>query len=160
MDELMMGELGRFRFRTAGFTGTRRGITSFQRANLMSLLCLLLPQALHHGDCVGADAEAHGLCRAAGVPVVVHPPADGRFRAFCDPPPGGVLRPARPYLARNRDIVAESAYLIAVPQGERPASSIGSGTWTTVGYAERAGMGVVILHPDGRIQVDETPDAH
>ncbi len=46
-----------------GFTGTQHGLTDKQRAALeahMQRVQETHPQAcLHHGDCVGADAEAH-----------------------------------------------------------------------------------------------------
>lgn len=146
----------RFAGMPAGVTGTRGPLSAFQRANLMAVLADLMPAELHHGDCTGADAEAHMIAMALGTPVIVHPPLIGLYRAFCDPGPGGQVRVPHPYLARNKMIIAESWFLIAVPSGSRPASPAGSGTWTTVRYAEQAGMGTVILYPDGSVRVDGT----
>jgi hypothetical protein len=48
-----------------GFTGTRRGMTVAQRKTLRSLL-LTGSGKLHHGDAIGADAEAHDIAIALG----------------------------------------------------------------------------------------------
>ena len=140
-----------FAFAVAGFTGTRKNISSVE-----VLFDLQVPE-LHHGDCTGADAEAHLLCRAACIKLVIHPPTDSRYRAFCRPGLMDEIRDPKPYLARNMDIVTESSFLIAVPDGPRPVDTRGSGTWTTVGYAEQMGMGTIILHPYGLIEVDGNP---
>ena len=41
--------------------------------NLLSLLSGFIAVA-HHGDCLGADAEFHELCRETGLKIHVHPP--------------------------------------------------------------------------------------
>jgi len=152
-----MKDYMRFAMMTAGFTGTRRPVSSMQRENLMRVIGdLRLPEG-HHGDCINADAEFHFLCRSFAVKLVIHPPSDPRFRAFCPPGLMDEIRDPKPYLARNMDIVTESSFLIAVPDRPRPAGSRGSGTWTTVGYAGQMGMGTIILHPDGRMEVDGRP---
>lgn len=147
----------RFRGLHAGATGTRERISSQQRENLMKVLCDLRPRRVSHGDCINADAEVHWICRSLAIPVNIRPPLDAKFRAFCPPGLHDTLFPEKSYLARDFDIVSESCFLIAIPKGERPASKIGSGTWTTVGYAEAAGMGTIILYPDGRVEVDGNP---
>jgi hypothetical protein len=81
-----------------GFTGTRTGMSVDQYETVRSLLMLAASDAdveLHHGDCVGADEDVHELCLTLGVPVVIHPPRDGRLRAFCH----GAIRmePRKPY---------------------------------------------------------------
>jgi hypothetical protein len=136
--------------RVAGFTGTREGLTSFQRGNLLGLLSQLRPRVLHHGDCVGADVEAHLLCVALRVKVRIHPPADDGLRAFCSFMGSGVefIYDAKPFLLRNWDIAEESDYLVACPQGP---DTLRSGTWATVRYARRLGRPVFVLHPDGKV---------
>lgn len=57
-----------------GFTGTSHGMTQRQRATVKYLFCELLLTELHHGDCLGADKEAHNLALLMFVNVVVHPP--------------------------------------------------------------------------------------
>jgi hypothetical protein len=53
--------------RHIGFTGTRHGMTPAQRHAVSQLIAELAAGAAftaHHGDCVGADAEFHDLCRS------------------------------------------------------------------------------------------------
>lgn len=133
----------------AGFSGSRRGVSSFQRAALMELLVSLAPKMGRHGDCVGSDAEFHGLCVALGVPVVVHPPSDDRLRAWCGPRGVVEVRRPRPFLVRDADIVKGSGYLLATPDG--PERRVGSGTWATIRFACERGMPVFVLYPDGRV---------
>jgi hypothetical protein len=137
--------------RVAGFTGTCEGLTSFQRGNLLGLLTELRPRVLHHGDCVGADVEAHLFCVALRTRVRIHPPDEDRLRAFCSFIGSGVemIYDTKPYLARNRDIVDESDYLIGCPKG--PEARVGSRSWSTIRYARELGRPVFVLHPDGEL---------
>lgn len=139
----------------AGFTGTRDGISSFQRANLLQFLAAANPGVLHHGDCVGADAEAHTLAVSLGIPIVIHPPEKNVYRAYCALPgvPADVeWRPRRPYLQRNHFIVTETDYLIACPKHNRiPSAGHQGGTWYTVSYALRQDRPVYVFFPDGRV---------
>jgi predicted Rossmann fold nucleotide-binding protein DprA/Smf involved in DNA uptake len=139
--------------RVAGFSGTREGLTSFQRGNLLGLLVELRPRVLHHGDCVGADTEAHLFCIALRTRVRIHPPEDDRLRAWCSFVGSGLLvemiYDAKPYLVRNRDIVDESDYLIGCPKG--PEAVVGSGSWATIRYAREVGRPVFVLWPDGKV---------
>lgn len=114
-----------------GFTGTQRGMTDEQKARVDLLLAELAVDAaeFHHGDCVGADAEAHDLAENHCLDIVIHPPDNDKARAFCT---GGEVREPKPYLDRNHDIVEETVVLIACPNG---AEQMRSGTWATVRYA-------------------------
>jgi hypothetical protein len=138
--------------KVAGFTGTRVGLTSFQRVNLLGLLVELRPCEARHGDCVGSDAEMHMLCVGLRVPVVIHPPDVDVHRAFCFSLSKGLMvkevREPKPYLVRDYDITVESDYLIATPKGPKTQRS---GTWATVGYARDLGVPVFLLYPDGRV---------
>lgn len=64
------------KLQTIGFTGTRKGMSSPQEDTLCNLLSLLsgFIAVAHHGDCLGADAEFHELCRETGLKIHVHPP--------------------------------------------------------------------------------------
>jgi hypothetical protein len=139
----------------AGFTGTRTRLTAFQRASLMAFLSCDTPSELHHGDCLGADAEAHMLCVSIGIPLHIHPPDNDRYRAFCIFQAPGiecVTYDPKPYLKRNLDIVTQSDYLIACPkENTEPADRRGHGTWTTVWYARDQHKPLVLLYPDGRV---------
>lgn len=129
-----------------GFTGTRYGMTTAQRGALMVFLSGGSGE-FHHGDCMGADAEAHDIAYDLGYVIVGHPPSTGGWRAGknCT-----VLLPEKPYLARNRDIVDATIALIAAPQLSDEQSR--GGTWSTVRYARKRGKPVVIIHPDGIIK--------
>ena|SRR5262245_14670176 len=135
-----------------GFTGTRNKPTDYQEKRLLELFMFLQSKgatALHHGDCVGADVLAHKLAIRAGFEVIyIHPPTDGKLRAYCDalgtPIKGGVLEAPRPYLTRNRDIVQSSAVLVAVPSRDE---IVRSGTWATVRYARECGMPIYLIFP-------------
>ena len=132
-----------------GFTGTQRGMTPPQRAAVMRLLRGMAGlHILHHGDCIGADAEAHAGALALGWSIVVHPPIVVAKRAWCTGPSCEVLPPA-PYLTRNQHIVDASLLVIATP-GE-PVEQLRSGTWATIRYARRQRKQVMIVPPDGAI---------
>lgn len=126
-----------------GFTGTRAGMTPTQAAGLRSILELEGVSEFHHGDCIGADAEADAIARELGVPVIVHPPADPKARAFCGLP--WEARPPKPYIRRNHDIVMETEVLVAAPR--TIDEELRSGTWATIRYALRFGRPVRMLHP-------------
>ncbi len=128
-----------------GFTGTRRGMTLGQKAALQEHLDLNDDiHFLHHGDCIGADAQAHSIALGFGIQMKIHPPKDQKYRAFCSP---GIMAAVRPYLERNHRIVEESDYLIAAPADDHEV--LRSGTWTTYRYARRQGKKVLILWPGG-----------
>jgi hypothetical protein len=60
-----------------------------------------------------------------------------------------MMRPERTYLERNKDIVRESASLIAAPlQAEEQQRS---GTWSTVRFARKIGKPVFLILPDGTV---------
>lgn len=137
---------------TLGFTGTQRGMTAEQRHKFRLLLIGLGPAELHHGDCVGADAEADTDAKSLSLVVHAHPPTENRLRAFCQPPT--VVHVPQKYLARNRSIVAAGRDgLIAAPKDmQEPDYKRGQGTWTTVGYARQAGRRIWIVLPDGTVR--------
>lgn len=132
-----------------GFTGTRYGMTTAQRTTLLTLLAGGRWAVLHHGDCVGADAEAHHAARLSGLAVVIHPPINSRFRANMK---GNKTLPPLPYLDRNRAIVASAERIIAAPVSTQIRAS---GTWTTIRYAWRQGVPLSVIAPSGRIMTDE-----
>lgn len=129
-----------------GFTGTRRGLTLLQLRGLRQVLEYLRGRAFHHGDCVGADAEAHAIARSLGYVIVAHPPALQTHRAnmLADR-----MLPSRTYLRRNRDIVDACEILIAAPAGTKEVPH--SGTWATVRYARLRGIPIIFLYPKGEL---------
>jgi hypothetical protein len=135
-----------------GFTGTRSGMTAYQQAEVRDLLAhgwseIILPATMvHHGDCVGADAEFHTIARGLGVAIVIHPPTDAKLRAFCT---GAFeVRERKPYLERNKAIVEQTAFLIAAPkEPNEPRAGRGQGTWSTVRYARALGRPHIVIPP-------------
>ena len=81
-----------------GFTGTRQGMTEHQKSGI----CWHASHSgiiLHHGDAVGADAEAHDIAVELDCGIVIHPPDDVRQRALKI---AALNRAPRPYLDRNK----------------------------------------------------------
>lgn len=130
-----------------GFTGTRWGMTPHQSSSFLELVKTLNIVEFHHGDCVGADADAHHIIQSnTEAKIVIHPPNNESGRAFCE---AECILPKKEYLVRNHDIVNSSDILIATP-GEC-TEQLRSGTWATIRYARKAGKKVYIIVPDGKI---------
>lgn len=134
-----------------GFTGTRYAINGFQRGGVTSLLLMAGINALHHGCCQGADEAVHEIADSFGIPIVGHPPTGSYFRSkkFLN---YAELRPAKPYLERNHDIVDESNVLIATPKEDEEV--LRSGTWATIRYAREQGVRTYLILPGGKVVVD------
>lgn len=135
-----------------GFTGTRKGMSIKQLSTFLHLMEAKSsgwtdPQpVLHHGDCVGADQQADGIATQLGWYVVVHPPLDRRYRAYCQNPiMCGEVLPQKEYIARNHDIVDACEFVVAAPRGPETTRS---GTWATIRYAKSIGKHVIILDRD------------
>ena len=120
-------------------------MTGEQRRVCTAILAQMRATEVHHGDAIGADAEFHAIARELGLRVIVHPPIDGRDRAFCT---GNEILPQNRYKVRNRAIVDAADLVMGTPAG-RELESRGSGTWYTLRYAERRGKRVVIVWPNG-----------
>lgn len=131
-----------------GFTGTREGMTEAQKVVVHDLILIKGIEWGHHGDCVGADADFHEICRKAQAQVKGHPPKDPKLRAFCEV---DVSAPEKSYYARNRDIVTETDLLIATPKEFKVQTK--GGTWYTVGYAVTTKANHIIVWPNGSIEV-------
>lgn len=133
-----------------GFTGTQKGMTFDQKNNFLVTLKELNEEyhleEFHHGDCIGADKDAHMLVETCfpHVTIHIHPPENGYKRAFCK---GGFVHQELPFLVRNHKIVDLTDVLIATPDGD--AEQRRSGTWATVRYAKKINKGVTIIVPDG-----------
>lgn len=133
-----------------GFTGTARGMTDTQRQALRSTLLhpsWRRPVEFHHGDCVGADEEAHAIAVELGFRVVIHPPLNPSKRAWCKTTSDGFVLPAKEYLPRNHDIVDMCDYLIAAPRQDTEQRR--SGTWATWRYADKQAKKGLLIPPGG-----------
>ena len=128
-----------------GFTGTQKGVTIYQKTNLIIALSNNKIEnfhrvEFHHGDCIGADEEACGIAIQCGFFIIVHPPINERKRAFTE---YDIMLPAKGYIARNHDIVNDTDILYACPDGPE---KVRSGTWATIRYALKKKKKVVIFH--------------
>lgn len=131
-----------------GFTGTKQGMTAYQREFLRNKLLNLKIngyQYVHHGDCVGADAQFHEIAISIGFQVIIHPPTNPKLRAHLFDVFTQIL-PAKDYLSRNRDIVDACSILLATPK--ESFEVLRSGTWATVRYARSKKKEVFIIRPE------------
>jgi hypothetical protein len=131
-----------------GFTGTQRGMTIAQAKSVGAVLGRVTggDSWFHHGDCIGADYEAHTIAKQLGWKIHLHPPTDMRRRVYCKPDKSDM---PQDYLARNRNIANTVSMLIAAPGGPE---QLRSGTWSTVRYARKRQIPIVIVWQDGRIE--------
>jgi hypothetical protein len=70
---------------SVGFSGTRAGMTAQQKERLefkLRELRRLDFHWFHHGDCTGADAEAHDIAKTLGYKIAIHPPNEPFLRAL------------------------------------------------------------------------------
>lgn len=126
-----------------GFTGTQLGMTENQKSELTEFLESYSGEKIfHHGDCIGADAQAHSIARDLGYRVIIHPPTNPVKRAFCT---GDEVRVTRDYLDRNKLIVLESEFMLAAPKSLR--EELRSGTWSTVRYTRKLNRPHQLLTP-------------
>lgn len=134
-----------------GFSGTQDGMTQRQTERFAAEL-YALSGSFHHGDCVGSDEQAHRIARGAGWWIVIHPPLKPSKRAWCV---GDEVLPAKPYIARNHDIVDATELLLATPR--TMSETVRSGTWATVRYARRLRRPVIVIYPDGSVSRTGAP---
>lgn len=139
---------------SVGFSGTQGGVASKQEDTLFHVLGALsaVDSVFRHGDCIGADAQAHKIAKGHGFKTVAHPPVNESKRAFCD---ADEILPAKEYLERNKDIVNFSKVLIACPGQFEEV--VRSGTWATIRYARKAKKNIIIIFPDGSIKKEIQP---
>lgn len=127
-----------------GVTGTRSGMNETQFHELQIYLGQLDPAVteLHHGDCVGVDAEVATLAKALGMKIVCHPPEKTDLRAWFD---SDETRTPLSYFARNRNIVDETDQLLVVPYQDTWQPN--GGTWYTHDYAKKKGKNTIVFLP-------------
>lgn len=132
-----------------GFTGTRLGMNTLQVEAFHNFLIYNMPPEFHHGDCIGADADAHEIVHSLKITIIIHPPIDNKLRANCKTDFYN-YRSKKDYLSRNKDIVDETDILIAVPEGRNEL--VRSGTWSTVRYARKQSKLIYIIFFDGEVK--------
>lgn len=136
-----------------GFTGTRDGFTDAQTKYFHAMLAGLglanRYADFHHGDCEGADAQAHDLVRqlCPDWTIHIHPGPEG------DPHRAGrtgdVLYPPKTHFARNRDIVRASTHVIGVSKAPRRLER--GGTWYTLDFSVKSKVKTQVLWPAGGV---------
>lgn len=132
-----------------GVTGTRKGLSEKQ-FNLVKEFVkenTSIISHFHHGDCIGVDVQIATLVEhyLPKVWIVSHPSRGVKTRAHG--PAHEIMRP-KDYIVRDQDIVDNSEYLWACPDGKE---RIRSGTWTTVRMARKKGLSITIIMPDGEV---------
>jgi hypothetical protein len=133
------------------FTGTQHGLTSLQANALHWYLSWSTgPFVFVHGDCIGADAQAHDIAAALGWTIQIYPSTVVSKRAFKLAPHN--MHPMAP-LARNTLIAKAGDMLIACPSGPE---ILRSGTWSTVRRARKAGKPITVIWPDGSCTKEPT----
>ena len=141
-----------------GETGTRKGATPYQVASAAWLFSRYGIAALHDGDCVGADEQLYHLGRAFGAKMVLHPPENYKFRAFCGDTKDEFWA-EKSYMDRDKDVVNESQALAGIartPYEEHERS----GTWDTIRYARLLFRPIAIIWPNGHISYENWTLSH
>jgi len=132
-----------------GFTGTRKGMTLDQKKSFEDIVSQCLFDQFHHGDCLGADSDAHEIIRKKKtIKIHVWPPLNNINRAYCGYEDDvSIIHNVQGYLVRNKKIVDSTKMLIACPA--EPSEILRSGTWSTIRYAYKKKKQIVIIFPNG-----------
>ena len=148
-----------------GFTGTQQGMTDSQKNTVKELIVKIQETTdkvtLHHGDCVGSDADAHAIASSLGCSIIIHPPLNPVKRAFCikesvvidkrssalreENGEINIVLPPKDYLDRNHDIVDSTEAIIVCPFDS--VEQLRSGTWATWRYAKKKGKPIFLVLP-------------
>lgn len=99
----------------------------------------------HHGDAIGSDKQADYVARTLGCHMVIHPPKNPKYQAFCAQP-GDTVRPDGDYIVRDKIMVDEVDFLIGTPKTSKEV--LRSGTWATIRYArDKTATPIIKLEP-------------
>lgn len=139
-----------------GFSGTRYGMTLLQRRAVYRVFRWYRDNrnaiTVHHGSCVGADAEAHDIARMLGLAVALHPgvSADGSspLRAECAMLEGERVWMPRDFRTRNAAIAACTGVLVAAAGDDTEDR----GTAHAISCAVKLERPVVVASADGCLQ--------
>lgn len=150
-----------------GFTGTQKGMTSFQKQELN--LRLEGCTEFTHGDCIGSDEQANQIAFELGIEFfTIFPPTDTKKRAYCFNPEKDLMNdnaewrgitwqgrfihvrwmPKDDYLKRNKKIVDHCSKMLATPKEYE--HSLRSGTWACIRYAWKVKRDIIIIPPVNR----------
>lgn len=131
------------------FTGTREGMTLAQLNVVERLLTTYRTEydTFHHGDCIGADAEAFLIAHCLGYRTEAHPSTVPGTQART---PSTVTHPPKPPLSRNNDLALIGHVGIAAPHS---LERLRSGTWACVRCGRARGKMILIIWPDGKLTI-------
>ncbi len=99
---------------------------------------------MHHGDCIGADTQAHTAALEYALNLHLHP-STAATRAHNTG--AHLMSIPLPPTDRDRLMVDDCEALIATPR--LMVEELRSGTWATVRYARKQRKPVHIVWPDG-----------
>jgi hypothetical protein len=137
-----------------GFTGTRSGMTDYQKAlikkELESAWANHPDLMVIHGDCIGADADFDEIAMNLGIPREIFPCHLSSMRAWRNKYGAICTREPIAPLKRNERIVEAVDILIAAPYSSE--EQVRSGTWHTIRYARKIKKQHLIFWPS-----DTTP---
>lgn len=134
-----------------GITGTREGLTDEQYLTIVRNIEFLKDvEELHHGDCLGADAQVAEIFdfHIPDVKIIGHPPTKSYLRAYSKVT--DEFLPPKEFLDRNRDIVIASDIMYAFPKEMNEV--LRSGTWATIRFAKKVKKPLIIFWPDGLME--------
>ena len=136
---------------TIGFTGTRDGLNRLQVFELSRLFAEYSDShdTFVHGDCVGADADADNIAYSMGYAIKMRPCTLHSQRAYCQS--GIIIAEPMPPLERNKLIVRDSDVMFACPKELKEVKR--SGTWATIRNSTKTGTKLVIIYPDGKLEI-------
>jgi hypothetical protein len=127
---------------------------------VLRLLVALGAHTMHNGGAKGWDARAaEHWWRVAGDGIVLHPVGERRRRvcieALTKAANAGVVLPVLEVtpanlLQRSHDMVDAADLLLACPGGPEDLTTP---EWATIRYAKRTGKAVVIVYPQGQLEV-------
>ncbi|HUV85375.1 MAG TPA: hypothetical protein VMV86_06655 [Methanosarcinales archaeon] len=142
------------KFKAVGFTGTRNGMTEEQVLRLEYLLrhdLLQKSKRFNHGDCIGADRDAHKIADGIVKEIGLFPCTLTNQRAFCDglDNKSNVIeaQAAKHPLDRNLDIIASSDIMVGCPKGYKEERR--GGTWHTIRNTRLAKKPLILIYPNG-----------
>jgi len=138
-------------------TATRQGLTSAQQQMFISVVRNLVCDSFvfHHGAAIGGDAELAYLAsgfRQQGktIRIVAWPSNLASQRSSSAVLASDEVKPEMPPLERNVAMIAGADLLLAFPAGFE--EEVRSGTWATIRAAERNGIRVTVVWPNGSLQ--------
>lgn len=127
-----------------GFTGTRSGMTNFQKEIVKEELLKKKPECVIHGGCIGADEDFHKIAKELGIKITVYPghsAVDGDTSFHFDYSDADEIFPSESYFKRNRRIVDDSDFMLATPYSQEQKG----GTWYTIKYSKDKGKGINVI---------------